>query len=476
MARQHLTFTLMSTASLLCLGAGAVGHAAHESAGPANARANKRPVAVGLDVDATPPEGPITSAVIQVVAGQYHTCVLLRSGAVRCWGDYGSGKLGVPGLTQHLGDDESLTTLSNIRLGGAASQLAAGYNHTCALLATGGVMCWGRGSAGQLGNRSDEDIGDDELVTLGQVRFPPPASPFSPNPRVAALSAGAAHTCALFRDGTVLCWGDNSLGQLGAPRELSPPTKGDAAGWVSSSERLSFGAPVAQISAGNNHTCARLARPVLDAGRSIEVYCWGSNSSGQLGTGGSDSRRPVAVETGPGVAQVEAGNALTCAVYSTGGVRCWGQHTEGLLGRPLSNHYGDDPGETPQALSDIDLGGQAVEVRAGGLHVCARLTTGMLRCWGSGYEGQLGYGKARIPPAQGGFVNVGKLLSPAMAGDVPVGGAVTSIATGYVHTCALMSGGGMRCWGTNSDGRLGYGHTNKIGYDTTPQAEGLIPM
>src|SRR5690606_19420763 len=88
------------------------------------------------------------------------------------------------------------------------------------------------------------------------------------------------------------------------------------------------------------------------------------------------------------------------------------------------------------------------QVAAGGSHTCALLTDGNVRCWGAGASGRLGYGNTS---------SVGDMNTPASAGNVDVGGTVTQIATGFTHTCAVLTNGNVRCWGSGENGRLGYG-------------------
>jgi len=147
-----------------------------------------------------------------VSAGANHTCVVLDDGSVRCWGDGGAGQLGY-GDTENLGDDSGETpgSLGPVDLGSGRTALAisAGSLHTCALLDDGNVRCWGAGFGGQLGYGNPEAIGDDEApgsvgpVDLGAGRT------------AIAVAAGADHTCAVLDDGSVRCWGNGFSGQLG---------------------------------------------------------------------------------------------------------------------------------------------------------------------------------------------------------------------------------------------------------------------
>lgn len=241
------------------------------------------------------------------------------------------------------------------------------------------------------------------------------------------LSAGG-DTCGL-RDGEVLCLNAGEAMDLGADAE------------------------VFQLTSGSHHTCALLS--------SGEVRCWGDSlgvDRGQLGTPSVSSRDGVTffgtVQLGGRAVFLSAGRDYACAILATGSVRCWGENAVGQLGYGHTRNIGDDAGDFP--MSDVNLGGQRViRVDAGTGHTCAVLENGALRCWGRGFGGALGYG------------NVDDLLAPPNA-NVDVGATVREVSTGSAHTCALLSTGFLSCWGDNSTGALGYGHTQNIGDDETP--------
>jgi alpha-tubulin suppressor-like RCC1 family protein len=95
------------------------------------------------------------------------------------------------------------------------------------------------------------------------------------------------------------------------------------------------------------------------------------------------------------------------------------------------------------------------------------METGAVRCWGQAGEGQLGYGNTRT---------IGDDLTPAVAGDVDVGGIAIQLTTGGEHTCALLESGSVRCWGNGEYGQLGYGNVESIGDDETPSSAGDVPV
>ena len=213
------------------------------------------------------------------------------------------------------------------------------------------------------------------------------------------------------------CWGYNG-GALGDGTTTNRSTPVDVIG-------LSSG--VTSISAGFGATCAA-------AGGALK--CWGSNSYGQLGDGtNTGSTSPVnVVGVGSGVRAVSTSGSHSCAITNGGGLKCWGQNTFGELGdRTLENKN--------TAVEVVGLRRGVTAVSLGDKHSCALTSQGEVKCWGSNYVGQVGDGTTldRLLPA-----NLPGLTS-----------GVNALSAGDYHTCALISGGGVKCWGSN--GALGIG-------------------
>lgn len=206
----------------------------------------------------------IGAAITDVSAGIEATCVVQTDGAVRCWGTNEQGQLGL-GHTDPIGDDELPSTVDALVFAEDALQVTAGHRHTCARFVGGGVRCWGANAYGELGRGDEVQQGDDEvvdqlpLIALGAV---PPAS---------HIAAGDNHTCALFENGDIKCWGRNSFGQLGIG---SFEHVGDDE-LPAASDIVDLPGPAIQMDAGGNHTCAVL--------EDYRVFCWGRNADGQLG-------------------------------------------------------------------------------------------------------------------------------------------------------------------------------------------------
>jgi alpha-tubulin suppressor-like RCC1 family protein len=233
----------------------------------------------------------------------------------------------------------------------------------------------------------------------------------------------------------------------------TPATAGD----------VNVGATVRQLAVGSSHTCAVLT---------TAVRCWGSAGWGELGYGNTtmigDNETPASagdVNVGGSVEQIAVGDLHTCALLTTGAVRCWGYAGDGRLGYGNANHIGDN--ETPASAGDVFVGGSVRSIAAGGSSTCAVLTTGAVRCWGRGIYGKLGYGNTN---------DIGDNETPASAGNVDLGEAAQKVALDAEHSCALLTTGRVRCWGYGGAGRLGYGNTTTIGDNEVPSSAGDVPL
>jgi alpha-tubulin suppressor-like RCC1 family protein len=328
---------------------------------------------------------------VKMALGGNHTCVLFDSGFVRCWGLNDKGqlgyKLGVPlpanPNAYNVGDSEPVYSYGNVNLGGNAVKVTTGYEHSCALMDTGKVRCWGSGASGQLGYGNTNNIGDDEYPYVSA------AGDVSLGGTVQDIVAGGYHTCALLDTGEVRCWGLNNSGQLGlGSNTLSNDKIGDNE-LPSSKPVVSLGGSVVQLSAGMYHTCA-----LMSTGN---VRCWGRNVDGQLGLGHyndvGDNEAVLSVSTvdvGGKVLQVSADDGHTCALLSTGDVKCWGLNGNGQLG--LGNTATVPKTNVPgTATVNLD-GNSAYQITTGGQTSCALLANGKARCWGRNQYGQLGLG------------------------------------------------------------------------------------
>jgi alpha-tubulin suppressor-like RCC1 family protein len=272
---------------------------------------------------------------------------------------------------------------------------------------------------------------------------------------VMEIAAGGNHTCALLTNGHVRCWGDNAVGQLGYGNTsdvgLGPISITDAGD-------VNVGDTVSHLALGKSHTCA-----LMSTG---SVRCWGSGVFGKLGYGNTsnvgDTTFPAMagdVAVGGAATQVAAGDLHTCAILTAGGVRCWGEGQRVGLG---GMNIGDD--EDPSTATVLPVGSDIKEVSLGDDHSCVVLDSGVVRCWGWALNGRLGY------PNQGGA------WIAAGTDDVNVGASVAKLGVGGEHTCVLLTTGGVRCWGKNTVGQLGYGNTDNIGDNESPQIAGDVQV
>ena len=396
----------------------------------------------GVCQDGTPVEYYVNDGggvLEQVSGGGNHACAVTSGGQVRCWGSGGNGQLGNDGTVEKdhgvtvVDANDSTTALKNI------VQVGSGENHSCALNTAGAVVCWGLGSSGQLGNdgiaNTDHPVG--VVVDNGD------STDLLEN--IVQIAIGANHGCALTAMRRVYCWGKGTNGQLGNDDVLNQ----DVAVAVVESEGFdTLLEGIIQIAAGGDHTCALTSQG--------NILCWGKNDQGQMGLGNSDvadKEAPVKVvdvadSTTPlsGIIQISVGSEHTCALTSGGNVWCWGEGSEGRLGND-----GVADSSHPVAVVSADSSttplGDIVQISSGGEHTCALTSGGQVRCWGQGLNGRLGHDYFRSEDHPVTVVD-GNSSTTALKNIVQVN-------SGGDFTCALTSGGKVKCWGTGANGRLG---------------------
>ena len=338
-----------------------------------------------------------TDVPIALGLGYYQTCAVLADHTVRCFGTNKDGSLG-QGHSQDIGtgpDAAATMPRVNLGIGAQVAALAVNDTHSCVVLATGQVKCWGSNAYGMLGFSNGlyngDKIGDDP----GEMGDALPALDLGAGKHAVSVAVGAFHTCANFSDMTVKCWGRNDFGQLGLGDVADRLALGDAHPTVD----VGTGAKVVQMALGQRHTCAR-----LDDGR---VKCWGFNSGGVLGLGDIEYRGDepgemgdtlpfVNLGTGRTATIIVAGFDSTCAILDNGSLKCWGLNLYGKLGLGDTKSRGHLPGEMGDGLPAVDLGtgrtavSVAMAPTIGG--TCAMLDDGSLKCWGLNKEGELGLG------------------------------------------------------------------------------------
>ena len=380
--------------------------------------------------------------VVQISVGADFACAVLDTGALRCWGSNHNHALGYTYDSQPIGDDELPWAAGDVPVDGTVVEVSAGETHTCVRLDDATARCWGSGTA---------DYGVLGYPGVTDVSLAAQAGPLDLGGPVIQLAAGFQRTCARLDTGAVRCWGDAQFG-LGYSNTTnvgyyqSPADTGD----------IELGTTALQLAGSAYHDCA-----VTTAGN---VRCWGYNGDGVLGYGipqtASYATTPAMlgdVDLGPGeVQRLVTGPWQTCAIMVGGGLRCWG-YVHGL------GKIGDD--EVPADVGDLDLDDVVVDYTGG--TACRVDPEGAVRCWGgNNQEGSLGAGQYPIP-------------NPWSAKDAPivdVGDPIAAIDSYYSTVCALTQAGGVRCWGRNDLGQLGYGHTEDIGDDEVPAAAGYVQV
>ena len=256
--------------------------------------------------------------------------------------------------------------------------------HSCALKSNGGVLCWGSGEYGQLGNNASGTTNKkDHPVPVKSVDG---ASHLN---GITYISAGKYFTCALSYEKRVYCWGNNVVGQLGNNvTGTDSPLPVLVIDGDSSTNALS---DITQVELGDYHTCA--------LNSSGNTYCWGYGTSGQLGNGESGSTNyPVLVVDGQNstsalesIDQVGGGDEFSCALNSSGGVLCWGAESDGRLGNNETTGTKNYPVNVKDSsgASASDITGIS-HIAIGDDHVCALKNDGEILCWGVGTAKQLG--------------------------------------------------------------------------------------
>ena len=376
-------------------------------------------------------------------------CALSGSGTLRCWGDDDLGQVGNGDEGLDGASDGSVFSpdLVDASAWGSSRVLAvsAGGRFACALTADAHVWCWGSDQSGQLGDGDRDNDGVPDWRAFSPVRV---TGIGDTEPTVTSIAAGSAHACAVRADGSILCWGDDSSGQIGDGDEFGDGIGDDD---VISPVLVDGFGPLqiraSSVSCGRSHSCA-----LLSDGR---VMCWGADGAGQLGDGdaGDDgvgdpiSFSPVLVEgLSSRVLALSSGIDYNCALLDTGNVECWGWGQSGQMGDGVSTHQ-----TVFRPESRANLSGSATSLSSGGYHSCAVLTDGSVECWGRDTHGQLGNGD---DGQANGYTPVQVQGLPVPAVSVHASWPDSSSRS---WTCALLVTGDVQCWGTDIRGQLGDG-------------------
>ncbi|HEX6307514.1 MAG TPA: Ig-like domain-containing protein [Longimicrobiales bacterium] len=368
-----------------------------------------------------PGKGPpgFLSDVVAIGAGSQYSCALRSDGAAYCWGANPRGQ---------LGDGTQAPSAVPVEVSGrhAFEQLVVGDLNACGITATGEAYCWGDNSLGQLGAGSSVPLSRDPMPVAGGHRF-------------VQISVGLRITCGIATDGLTYCWGTNANGQLGT---------GTTGGFsdqpvpVANSGALGF----VEVSVGFFAACAR---------GTGGVHCWGGASYFGNGTTGAIVPTPTPAAGGANFAALAAGSLYACGLDAAGAASCWGSQTSGELGTGSTTpHLSPTPVKGGLHFASLDANNNNTVLGT----TCAVSTSNEAWCWGSNREGQLGAPSSETCT----FLPGGILAYDCSSAPIPVSGGLTfsEIAVGLTHTCAVTPRGDAYCWGDNRAGQLGNGTTD----------------
>ncbi len=361
----------------------------------------------------------------ELALGLNHSCARSSDGSVWCWGANNDGRLGNASATPPRELPVLVNEVSD------AAKIAAGDEHSCAVRFDGTGVCWGNNDLGELGN----GLPSDNEATAVAIVDPADTTFQTPLGGMTDIGAGDDHTCAIVGSG-VMCWGMNALGQLGNSTIINSSVPVAVVGLSGTPQSLTV---------GDDHNCVLM--------EDAKTFCWGDNTSGQLGNGTINPSSTTAIlivsEIVP--VQVEAGEDHTCALTADNEVYCWGENGASQVG----DGEIQDLSSAKKILSDVTVLG------AGGDHTCARLSGGSLQCWGFNSGGQLADGSLLFS------------YDPiAVAAPVTT---VDALVAGDLFNCSL-SGGSVHCWGNNRAAELGDGSENVGSATPVPARNSAGPL
>ena len=328
----------------------------------------------GAEESDTPVEVAGISNAKDIGAGLYHTCVLLESGSVSCWGGNWIGQLG-DGTNENSAVPVQAEGIAN------ATDVATGWFDSCALNETGTISCWG---GHNMANNPFDPLEVEDITDA------------------TALATSSSHSCALHKNGTISCWGNNYYGQLGngtdensnVPVQVEDITDATA------------------VATGFNHSCALHENGTIS--------CWGANRSGQLGNGTNEnSVVPVQVSLITDATAISLRPSFSCAVRENGTVACWG-----------SNRYAQRQPDTESLPGVVPGITDAVSISPGYSGSCALREGGTIACWGLHLYSEPDIDEVKAIAIGGGFDE-------------------------FAHYCAIRKNGKVYCWGNNHYGQLG---------------------
>lgn len=374
-----------------------------------------------------PVEGKAATA---VSTGFQHGCAI-ANGSLYCWGKNNYSQLGTNNTistnTPIAPVDSQLNTSSST----IATAISAGTDHTCAII-SGSAYCWGSNAFGQLGNTDAVDQNEPTLVG-GALS----------GKTVVQIAAGDRFSCAATDTYQIYCWGRNTYGQLG-----NNSSNNSSSVPVATTMPAGSGV-ITALAAGADHTCA-VINVNVGVSPNLPEYCWGLNTSRQIGDGTTTNRLiPTRVTNSAAMSKIDAGTTYSCAVQSLDAfLYCWGVNgTNGMLGNngAAATQYNATRISTG-AIGTNNISG----ITTGNNVACAILNnTARNVCWGLGTSMQL----ANNPTASS-KIPVNSYSTGSMSGKT-----VFLTSSGVDHSCSVTGDNSLICWGAGANGKLGNGAT-----------------
>ena len=379
----------------------------------------------------------------RIATGSNFACAIASDGWVYCWGEGGAYK--------NLGNGKTTNEVApvaisqgEIPVGVTFTSISASNTFTCGVASDGKAYCWGSGATG---GGSGYNSGG---LAIAVVRGDMPVGA-----TIKQVSAGNDFACAVASDGKAYCWGSTTKGRLGDNTSVNYVRNSPVA--VVKGE-IPVGVTIKSVSAGEEHACAIASND--------KAYCWGAYRMGKLGIGINDPyvesyARPMAIKRGviPTTATIQsisAGSEHTCAIASNSKTYCWGYNSSGQLGigsgsgaayTPMAVSQGAMPANT--AIRDIStstLGGLLGSSSVG--HSCAVTSIGGIYCWGSGVG--IGVGNTSASSSTPAAVMRSEQNPPLGQGEqsaLPASIKIQQVSNGFQTTCVIASDDNVYCWG-----------------------------
>jgi len=287
--------------------------------------------------------------------------------------------------------------------------ISAGGDHNCSIKnLDGSLWCWGNNQDSQLGNDSTASLSSPTAISTDFWQM---------------VIAGDKHSCGIDENGELFCWGKNDSGQVGNGSTIIQAEPA----------AISANTDWRDVSLGSIHSCA-----IKNTDNSL--WCWGSNTSSQLGHTPTNTRRPSKLiktnadetTTTEQWSATANGNSHTCAIKDDKTLWCWGGNDKGQLGQGTISTLLSEP-------TEVATGGQWLSIAANGDHSCAIKNDNSLWCWGDNSAGQVGNDSS-----------LSEITTPTA-----IGSTWNKISLGTNHSCGIKTGGTLWCWGDNTHSKLG---------------------